>query len=150
MLRERFILTYAITVLGTAVIFGSIGLFALGVHFTVYVFELLAILVFFEPHRRTFSPRIHARDDRDPPWFSIHSCQWSNSDSYSSLKIANIRKIMRPSRMAELFGVELKPVSNSDSGLLFPRLQVEARIASSQIQAVLNAVQMSCPLAYWS
>ena len=55
MLRERFILTYAITVLGTAVIFGSIGLFALGVHFTVYVLELLAILVFFEPHRRTFS-----------------------------------------------------------------------------------------------
>ena len=55
MLRERFILTYAIIALGTAVVFSSVGLFALGVHFTVYVFELLLILVFFEPHRRSFS-----------------------------------------------------------------------------------------------
>lgn len=55
MLRERFILSYAIIVLGTAVVFGSIGLFALGVHFAIYVFELFAILLFFEPHRKTFS-----------------------------------------------------------------------------------------------
>jgi hypothetical protein len=55
LLRERFILTYAITVLGTSVAFDSIALFALGVHFTVYMIELLAILVFLEPNRRSFS-----------------------------------------------------------------------------------------------
>jgi hypothetical protein len=55
MLRERFILAYAIIALGTAVVFGFIGLFELRVHFTVYMFELLVILVFFEPHRRSFS-----------------------------------------------------------------------------------------------
>jgi hypothetical protein len=46
-LRERFILTYAITVLGTAVVFSSMKLFALEVHFAVYVIEFLVVFEFF-------------------------------------------------------------------------------------------------------
>jgi hypothetical protein len=54
-LRERFILTYAITVLGTAVIFSSMKLFALEVHFAVYVIEFLVVLEFFASRTKSLS-----------------------------------------------------------------------------------------------
>jgi hypothetical protein len=55
MLRERFILAYAITVLGTAVIFSSMRLFVLEVHFAVYAIEFLVVLEFFGSRRKSLS-----------------------------------------------------------------------------------------------
>jgi hypothetical protein len=55
MLHERFILTYAITVLGTAVVFSFMRLFALEVHFAVYTIEFLVVLEFFGSRRKSLS-----------------------------------------------------------------------------------------------
>jgi len=55
MLRERFILTYAIIVLGTAVVFSSMKLLSLEVHFAVYAIEFLVVLEFFGSSRKSLS-----------------------------------------------------------------------------------------------
>lgn len=55
LLHERFILAYAITVLGTAVAFSFIRLFALQVHFAVYAIEFLVALEFFGSRRKSLS-----------------------------------------------------------------------------------------------
>jgi hypothetical protein len=55
MLRERFILTYSITVLGTAVLFSFARLYTLEVHFAVYAIEFFVVLEFFGSRRKGLS-----------------------------------------------------------------------------------------------
>jgi hypothetical protein len=55
MIRERFILPYAVTVLASGVILNALGSYALDVHFSVYVIEFLVLYEFLTYQRKTMS-----------------------------------------------------------------------------------------------
>jgi Ca2+/Na+ antiporter len=55
MLRERFLITYAVAVLGTAAIMSALEMQKLEVHYSLYVVEFLVLLEFLAPYKKSLS-----------------------------------------------------------------------------------------------
>jgi hypothetical protein len=55
MIRERFILSYAATVLATGVLLSVLRAYSLEIHFSIYVIEFLVLFEFLTYHRKTMN-----------------------------------------------------------------------------------------------
>jgi hypothetical protein len=55
MIRERFILSYAATVLASGVLLSFLQSYSLDIHFSVYVIEFLVLFEFLTHERKTMS-----------------------------------------------------------------------------------------------
>ena len=60
MLREQFVVSYALTLLGTAVIMSTIQGYSLEVDYSLYVTEFLVLFQFLGSHKKSFSEVLEA------------------------------------------------------------------------------------------